>query len=110
MGSSGVAVAACVSYDYPDPRDLPHHGLGTESSNDACGLPTSWRMVEVTIPDPADNYKGVSGHLSAEIQVEEGRQWRVNTLEMEGVPDADAAYLRSILQSTAGEPFIPAIA
>ena len=64
-----------------------------------------FRDVEVAIPDPTDNYKGVSGHLSVEIQVKEGQQWFVHTLEMEGVSDADAPYLRSVLQSNTGQPF-----
>src|SRR5262249_39341236 len=34
-----------------------------------------------------------------------GAQWFVENLALDGVPDADLSYLKSILQSTAGQPF-----
>jgi outer membrane protein assembly complex protein YaeT len=52
-----------------------------------------------------EEYKGVMGHLGVRIGVEEGPQWFVNSLTIEGAPENDLPYLRSILQSTAGEPF-----
>jgi len=53
----------------------------------------------------AEDYKGVHGHLSVILQVKEGPQWFVNQLAIDGAPENDLPYLRSILQSTAGEPF-----
>jgi outer membrane protein assembly complex protein YaeT len=53
----------------------------------------------------ADNYKGVHGHLAVILQVKEGPQWRVDHLIIEGAPESDLPYLRSVLQSTEGEPF-----
>ncbi len=52
-----------------------------------------------------DAYKGVHGHLAVILQVKEGPQWFVNQLTMDGAPENDLPYLRSVLQSTAGEPF-----
>ena len=53
----------------------------------------------------ADEYKGVHGHLSVILQVKEGPQWFVNQLTIDGAPESDLPYLRSVLQSTEGEPF-----
>ena len=39
------------------------------------------------------------------FQVREGPQWFVNKLEIEGASPQDVVYLRSILQSTDGQPF-----
>lgn len=52
-----------------------------------------------------DDYKGVRGHIDVRIQVNEGPQWFVDNLVVEGAPENDMPYLRSVLQSTAGEPF-----
>ena len=53
----------------------------------------------------ADNYKGKTGDLSVRLEVMEGAQKFVNKLTLEGVPDEDASHLRSLLQSTEGQPF-----
>jgi outer membrane protein assembly complex protein YaeT len=53
----------------------------------------------------ADDYNGVHGHLSVILQVKEGPQWFVDKLTIDGAPESDLPYLRSVLQSTAGEPF-----
>ena len=52
-----------------------------------------------------DAYKGIHGHLAVLLQVKEGPQWLVNTLTIAGAPESDLPYLRSVLQSTAGQPF-----
>ena len=52
-----------------------------------------------------DNYEGKLGELSVRIDVQEGPQWFVSKLEIEGAPQGDIPYLRSILQSTEGQPF-----
>jgi outer membrane protein insertion porin family len=52
-----------------------------------------------------DDYLGRSGDISVSLHVEEGPQWFVTKLEIEDVPSSDADYLRSILQSTDGQPF-----
>lgn len=53
----------------------------------------------------ADDYKGVRGYLSVAIQIKEGPQWFVDKLELQGFPEGDLPYVRSVLQSTQGEPF-----
>ncbi len=53
----------------------------------------------------ADDYKGVHGHLSVQIEVQEGPQWFVNKVDLDGFPESDLPYLRRVLQSTEGEPF-----
>ena len=64
-----------------------------------------FRGVEVVVPPPDDNYKGKPGNIAVELKVNEGPQWRVSKLEIEGVSETDADYLRSILHSTEGQPF-----
>lgn len=63
-----------------------------------------FREAEVTAKT-ADDYKGVHGHLSVQIEVKEGPQWFVNNVALDGFPESDIPYLHSVLQSTAGEPF-----
>ena len=40
-----------------------------------------------------------------EIQINEGPQWLVNQMTIEGVSAEDEAYLRSIVRSTQGQPY-----
>ena len=64
--------------------------------------------VLVTNPPIRDNYGGEHGNLAVEIQVNEGPQWLVNQLTIEGISAEDEAYLRSIVRSTEGQPYSPA--
>ncbi len=50
------------------------------------------------------NYRG-KRNLAAFISIEEGTQWRVSHLALEGASPKDLASLRSRLASTAGQPF-----
>jgi len=52
-----------------------------------------------------DDYKGRTDDLGVRFEIEEGPLWSVNQLEIEGVPPEDIAYLRSIIQSAAGQAF-----
>ena len=61
--------------------------------------------VMVTHPPVDDNYGGQHGDLAVEIRVNEGAQWLVNRLVIEGASGEDEAYLRSVLRSTEGQPF-----
>lgn len=56
-------------------------------------------------PQVQDNFGGENGNLAVEIQINEGPQWLVNQLAIEGVPPADETYLRSIVRSTEGQPY-----
>ncbi len=49
--------------------------------------------------------RACTGICSVRIEVQEGPQWFVDKLDLEGVPESDLPYLRSVLQSTEGEPF-----
>lgn len=51
------------------------------------------------------NYQGKSGVLGVVLDVKEGPQWFVGKLDIEGVPQNDLPYLRSILESNTDEPF-----
>ncbi len=61
--------------------------------------------VTVTNPPVEDNYLGERGSLAVEIRVNEGTQWLVNQLAIEGVPAEDEQYLRSMVRSTEGQPY-----
>ncbi|MGA3203097.1 MAG: BamA/TamA family outer membrane protein [Bryobacteraceae bacterium] len=58
--------------------------------------------VESTVDS---NYHGKSGALGVVLEVKEGPQWIVARLDFEGVPENDMQYFRSVLQSSADEPF-----
>jgi outer membrane protein insertion porin family len=62
-----------------------------------------FRDVEVT-GKTVDDYRGVHGHLSVQINVREGPQWFVSKLDLQ-VPESDLPVIRTFLQSTEGEPF-----
>jgi len=64
--------------------------------------------VMVTHPSIQDDYRGQPGSLAVTIRVEEGPQWLVNQLVIEGIPPEEAEYLRSMLRSTEGQPYSPA--
>lgn len=63
-----------------------------------------FRDADVTA-EVADDYRGVHGHLAVILKVKEGPQWFVEKLTIDGAPESDLPYLRSVLQSTGGEPF-----
>jgi len=52
-----------------------------------------------------DNYKGKPGQLAVELDVTEGPQWRISKLDLEGMQEAEIPYLRSLLESTEGQPY-----
>ncbi len=52
-----------------------------------------------------DDYRGHQGYLSVSLQVKEGPQSSVSKLELQGVGEAEMAYVRSLLQSTENQPF-----
>lgn len=61
--------------------------------------------VAVTHPQVRDDFGGEHGNLAVEIQINEGPQWLVDQMTIEGIPADDEAYLRSILRSTEGQPY-----
>jgi len=63
-----------------------------------------FRDVMVTA-SAVDNYRGRQDHLGLRFDILEGPQWLVSKLEMEGVSESDAAYLRTIVQSAEGQAY-----
>jgi outer membrane protein assembly complex protein YaeT len=64
--------------------------------------------VMVTHPSVQDDYRGKPGSLAVTIRVDEGPQWLVNQLVIEGIPPEQAEYLRTMIRSTEGQPYSPA--
>ena len=52
-----------------------------------------------------DRFRGVEGHLAAEIIVNEGPQWFVSSVALEGVGETVLPVLRAQLASAPGEPY-----
>jgi outer membrane protein assembly complex protein YaeT len=52
-----------------------------------------------------DKFGGIANHLAALVTIEEGPQWRVANLSIEGTSASDGEFLRSRAISTAGQPY-----
>jgi outer membrane protein insertion porin family len=52
-----------------------------------------------------DDYEGKTGHIALFIEIKEGPQWFVSSLDLEGISATDRAALLLILHSTAGQPY-----
>lgn len=63
-----------------------------------------FREVEVTSRE-IDDYMGQTGHIGILIEIQEGPQWFVSKLDLEGVSTDDRAALVLILHSTQGQPY-----
>lgn len=63
-----------------------------------------FRDVAVTA-SVIDDYRGHQDQLGLRFDIQEGPQWLVSKLEMEGVSESDAAYLRTMIQSTEGQAY-----
>ncbi|MGI9075388.1 MAG: BamA/TamA family outer membrane protein [Bryobacteraceae bacterium] len=63
-----------------------------------------FRDVKVT-SKTEDNYRGVQNRLAVFINIQEGAQWFVSELSIEGVGASEVSRLRSMMASTAGQPF-----
>jgi len=61
--------------------------------------------VMVMNPPVQDDYRGQHGNLAVQIQINEGQQWLVNSMTIEGVSAEDETYLRSIVRSSEGQPY-----
>ncbi len=67
-------------------------------------LSNGFRDVRVT-SRTKDNYRGVQNHLAVFIDIQEGEQWFVSDLKIEGVSASDVAALYPTLACLAGQPF-----
>jgi len=63
-----------------------------------------FRDVMVTAT-AVDDYQGRRDQIALRFDIQEGPQWFVSKLEMEGVSESDAAYLRTVVQSTEGQVY-----
>jgi len=63
-----------------------------------------FRDVEVNSRE-IDNYQGRPAQLAILVEIKEGPQWFVSTLDLEGISEDDRAALVMILHSTAGQPY-----
>ncbi len=52
-----------------------------------------------------DDYRGRTDELGVRYEIEEGVQWTVSELHIEGASPEETAHLREIVQSAAGQPF-----
>ncbi len=52
-----------------------------------------------------DDYRGRTDDLGVRYEIEEGLQWTVSQLEIEGASPEDTAHLREVIQSAAGQAF-----
>jgi outer membrane protein assembly complex protein YaeT len=51
------------------------------------------------------SYQGKQGEVAVTINIDEGQQWVVDSVRLDGVVQGDAEYLRSQLASQEGQPF-----
>ncbi len=63
-----------------------------------------FRDVKVTYRTQ-DNYRGVSNHLAVSFHINEGPQWFISQLALQGVSPRDLFDLRFRLSSLEGQPF-----
>ncbi len=63
-----------------------------------------FRDVRV-VSNVEDDPRGRKGELAVTLKVNEGQQWLVANLDIQGVEAADQDYLLSIVHSTPGQPF-----
>ncbi len=63
-----------------------------------------YRDVKVT-SRLIDNYLGIEGNLAVTIEIQEGPQYLVNRVQLDGVEKLDKARLLAKLSSTDGQPF-----
>ncbi|HWQ55435.1 MAG TPA: POTRA domain-containing protein [Bryobacteraceae bacterium] len=52
-----------------------------------------------------DNYGGKNGDIAVYLNIEEGPQWFVNSLQIEGIRSLDVEQVRQMLGSAEGQPF-----
>ena len=63
-----------------------------------------FRDVQVAA-STVDDYRGRQDELGVRFEIEEGPQWFVNRLTMEGASEDDIAYLRGIARSAEGQSY-----
>jgi outer membrane protein assembly complex protein YaeT len=67
-------------------------------------LSNGFRDVKVT-PVILDDYKDVENHLAVVIQIEEGKQWLVSGIQLEGIAAEDQKQIDVMLASSKNQPY-----
>ena len=63
-----------------------------------------FRDVKV-IPHIKDDYRDAENHLALTIQIEEGPQWFVSGLDLDGIAASDLPAIRQMLASSTNQPY-----
>ena len=63
-----------------------------------------FRDVDIKALSELD-YQNQRGNIGVSIDIKEGSQWFVEKLILDRIPESDMPYLRTVLQSTEGQPF-----
>ncbi len=100
----GIRVASVIRY---------HHGRGSPSGFwngiwtpfATSTAPTSGFRDVVATGQISESFKGKLGDLGVSIEIMEGSQWLVSSLELTGIPEEDRPMLMGVLQSTPGQAF-----
>jgi outer membrane protein assembly complex protein YaeT len=96
-----------------EPATLPRYPFGRFSEGylrqdlqSVQSLYTSNGFRDVKIlPHIMDDYKGAENHLGLILEIQEGKQWFVSDLALEGVAFADQNAVRSMLASSKNQPY-----
>ena len=67
-------------------------------------LANGFRDVQVAV-STEDDYRGQSDEIGVRFDIEEGPQWLVNRVEIQGASEPDAAYLNTLIRSSQGQPY-----
>jgi len=67
-------------------------------------LSNGFRDVKVT-PVILDDYKDVENHLAVIVQIDEGKQWLVSGIQLEGIAYDDQKQIDSMLASAKNQPY-----
>ncbi|MDQ2712759.1 MAG: hypothetical protein M3Y24_11130, partial [Acidobacteriota bacterium] len=100
---------------YIEPAEFPRFPYGRFSQSylnqdlqsiESLYVANGFRDVKLT-SDIVDDYRGAKRHLSVTVKIDEGKQWCVSQLSVDGVAVRDLGYLRSRIESSPGQPFSP---
>lgn len=98
---------------YLQPAEFPRYPYGRYSASylrqdihaiENLYKSNGFRDVDV-ISRIVDNYRGRKNEIAVFIKINEGQQWFVSELQIEGASATDLPALRNMLTSTAGQPY-----
>ncbi len=96
-----------------EPATLPRYPFGRFSegylrqdlqSIQSLYTSNGFRDVKV-IPHILDDYRDVENHLALILEIQEGKQWLVSDIQLEGIAFADQNAIRSMLASARNQPY-----